>query len=172
MKTKESQTAKLKRLFFKEPFSIDQNGCWNWPRSCASSGYGQIVIRDETGKHKCTNAHRVSWEVHKGPIPYGLAVCHHCDNPPCCNPDHLYLATKKQNWDDMRERKRNPYGSRHGGARLNEEQVAVIKAKLASGKSQAHIGWEYGVAENTIGNIKRGKNWKHVAMATEAKADK
>lgn len=70
--------------------------CWIWQGSTNNIGYG--FIRD--GKNMRT-AHRVSYEEHIGPIPYGMCVCHTCDNPLCINPNHLWLGTRKQNSRDM-----------------------------------------------------------------------
>lgn len=70
--------------------------CWEYQGGKNNIGYG--MIRDEK---KMRTAHRVSYEEHKGPIPPRMCVCHTCDNPICCNPDHLWLGTLKQNTQDM-----------------------------------------------------------------------
>jgi hypothetical protein len=75
-----------------ERFVIRQSGCWDW--SGATNNHGYARIHD-------TYAHRISWEIHFGPIPSEYEVCHSCDNPPCTRPDHLFLATHKENMLDM-----------------------------------------------------------------------
>jgi hypothetical protein len=77
------------------------DGCWLWTASLGSTGYGQICVRDEKGQYRQTKAHRVSWILTNGPIPGGLQVLHKCDNPPCVNPDHLFLGTAIDNMRDM-----------------------------------------------------------------------
>src|SRR5688572_21396248 len=73
-------------------------GCWRWLATKNNKGYGMIGINAAIGKRL---AHRVSYELYVGPIPDGLCVLHHCDNPECTRPDHLFLGTKKDNMADM-----------------------------------------------------------------------
>ena len=75
--------------------------CWKWHGAYLSNGYGQLHFRG-----RCVKAHRVSYELHVGPIPTGLGVRHTCDNPFCVNPAHLLLGTQKQNTADMYDRGR------------------------------------------------------------------
>lgn len=70
--------------------------CWLWTGSKVSGRCGNCSAFS-SGEL----AHRVSWRLHKGPIPEGLYVCHKCDNGFCVNPDHMFLGTQKDNMDDM-----------------------------------------------------------------------
>ena len=72
--------------------------CWTWTRATNKAGYGKIGSGEGAGT---LATHRVSWELTNGPVPDGLFVLHRCDNPPCCNPAHLFLGTSRDNTLDM-----------------------------------------------------------------------
>ena len=98
------KTLKTLKEKFYERFAVDeQTGCWNWVRGKFTGGYGAISHNRKTIK-----AHRASYELHFGPIPKNLFVCHKCDNPSCVNPDHLFLGTASDNAKDMVSKGRNP----------------------------------------------------------------
>ena len=78
------------------------DGCWEW-KGTKCFGYGKITLK-RNGRHRPTFAHRVSYELYRGPIRDGLLVCHHCDNPGCVRPDHLFLGTKKDNAQDYQRK--------------------------------------------------------------------
>lgn len=84
--------------------------CWIWTAGRDKDGYGKI--RDINNRD--LRAHRVSWEIHNGPIPDGLCVLHHCDNPACVRPDHLKLGSHADNVADKVARHRSPFGARNG----------------------------------------------------------
>jgi hypothetical protein len=82
------------------------DGCWKWIGGTTSFGYGVVEI--SRNPRRRTQAHRVSWELHYGPIPDGMDVLHSCDNPPCTRPDHLFLGTALDNQQDAINKKRRP----------------------------------------------------------------
>lgn len=81
--------------------------CWLWNLSISAGGYGVFRI---PGTKKCSTAHRVSYLIHKGPIPEGLLICHKCDVRHCVNPDHLFAGSAKRNMQDMVNKGRNKGG--------------------------------------------------------------
>jgi hypothetical protein len=81
------------RLISPEP----NTGCWLWTGAHGGNGYGKF----KTNKTTTWWAHRLAWTLHKGPIPTGMMVCHHCDTPICVNPDHLFIGDAAANLRDM-----------------------------------------------------------------------
>lgn len=96
----------VERRFLKRIRKTNEpNGCWLWTGArCSPAPYGQMRVADGRRHH----AHRISYTIHKGPIPEGMLVRHACDNPPCVNPDHLDIGTFRDNSRDALERGRVP----------------------------------------------------------------
>lgn len=129
--------------------------CWVWTRATSSIGYGAL-----THGGFIMDAHRVAWELANGPIPKGLHVLHHCDNPPCVNPEHLYAGTRKDNARDAVERGQHLCGSRSPRAKLTERDVAEIRRRYdLGGVYQYELAEEFGVTQTTVSRITRRKGW-------------
>jgi hypothetical protein len=143
------------------------DGCWEWQGHRNRKGYGQIDVRTD-GHRRSLRAHRVAWTLTYGPIPKGMLVCHHCDNPPCCRPDHLFLGTKSTNAADMIRKARHWFvydpgrratGARAHKAKLTNEQVAEIRRLGAANWTQRAIAESLGTSQTTVWRILAGKSW-------------
>lgn len=138
-----------------------ETGCWNWTAGKFPDGYGQFVeIKRSRG------AHRVSYELHVGPIPRGMLVCHHCDNRACINPNHFFLGTNSENMADMTAKKRQARGTANGRAKLTESDVLSIRA--AVGVTQHQLAEQYGVGQILISRIRRRILWSHLPGPKDA----
>lgn len=131
------------------------SGCWLWVASLTADGYGQMSVGP---RHSCKvySAHRISYEIHIGPIPEDMFVCHKCDTPGCVNPHHFFLGDGADNTFDMVDKTRHARHEKHGAAKLTEDQVARI---LAMSGKQRDIARMFGVSQKAVFNIKHGKSW-------------
>lgn len=133
-------------------------GCHVWPGSRDRDGYG--TIRDGQVLRK---VHRLVWSSTHGPIPDGGVICHTCDNPPCGNPDHLFLGTNASNQWDRRSKGRQAAGSKNGRAKITEADVAEIRrAYAAGGITQQVLADRYGIKQWAVSKIVNGIAWHHV----------
>ncbi len=131
------------------------SGCWVWGGSTDHDGYGQFSHDLNDFK-----AHRVAWEIEYDVlIPAGLCVLHACDNPPCCNPAHLFLGTQGDNTADKVAKGRQLRGSSIGTTKLTENDVRDIRA---SDTNQYELARLYRVQQSQISRIKRRKRWTHL----------
>ncbi len=141
---------------FHQKYEVAPNGCWEWTASLSRYGYGQLRTGTvKEGGRTMTKAHRFSWELHNGPIPKGLAVCHKCDNRKCVNPEHLFLGTNADNTADMMAKGRGARGERHGNHKLTDDDVVRIRA-LAGSMLQREIAARFGVNQQTVSKILNG----------------
>lgn len=135
--------------------------CWLWAAGRDRKNYGVV---NAGGKHgKTMKAHRAAYIDAVGPIPAGLQVLHRCDNPPCCNPSHLWVGTNKDNIADMKNKGRDKgafsFGEKHMNSKLTAADVLAIRA---SPESERKIGRRYGVSGANINSIRQRKSWKHI----------
>ena len=134
----------------RQKYQVDPNtNCWLWQGALSgSSGYGSL-----RENHKAVYAHRVAWREFVGPIPFGLCVLHRCDNPPCINPDHLFLGTQADNMRDM-----NVKGKARGGPKSKLSIAAVQEIKTLYPQLRQHeIGDKFGISASYVCNITRGR---------------
>lgn len=133
--------------------------CWEWMGTRFHHGYGRMKYHGTVWY-----ANRFSWELHNGPIPEGKLVCHECDNPPCCNPIHLWVGTYKENADDRdRKGRQIPFrGEQHGGHRLTEDDVRLLRSMYESGIRGKELDSAFSIAQGYGWRIAMRKMWKHV----------
>jgi hypothetical protein len=174
------------RLTLEERFwrYVDKNGpipphrpelgpCWLWTGALNGDTKWRYGV---LGKTTCTDgavlAHRVSYELHVGKIPDGILVCHHCDNPPCCNPTHLFLGGYVENAKDMVEKGRHPFvgnldidrkGEANPYSKLTEDIVREIRRRKALGENRREVHKDFAeIKFSTFCSVWDSRSWKHV----------
>lgn len=142
------------------------SGCWQWTGAKSPLGYGAFGIGSRyDGTARIVRAHRMAWELTHGPITDGRFVCHHCDNPPCCNPSHLFLGTPADNAADMAVKGRSRglrTGTQNPKTKFSPETARAARVLIQSGVSQREVARRLGVSRGTVQNIINGKAWRHV----------
>lgn len=151
---------------FWEKVEIGEAGdCWEWTAYKTKKGYGRFQLSGSPER-----AHRVAWALTFGPVPDGLFVCHHCDNPGCVNPAHLFIGTNSDNqldsvckgrhkgWRGMRT---SMEGTNNGQAKLIESDVLEIRRlAIETSLNNCEISKRFPVGEQQIGRIINRKRWK------------
>lgn len=158
---------------------VDRRGpdeCWLW-KACRffEGGYGKLCLPGQ----RSVSAHKFSYELHYGKVPSGLQVLHSCDVKICCNPNHLFAGTQKENMEDMHLKGRGVYGDMHwtrsnpesvrrgeshGCAKLREYQVLQIRRRASQGELAPSIAKDFKVSQSTVYLILQGKIWKHITL--------
>lgn len=135
--------------------------CWEWTGHRKVNGYGQFTL---TKGHFFT-ASRVALALSGVVILAGQSACHTCDNPPCCNPAHLFAGTQAENALDSvsKGRANRARGAAHPSARLTDEAVRAIRATRSYYGVIADLSREFGVSTTAIRRIRTGYTWSSVA---------
>lgn len=186
--TRECITPEIEARFWSKidkqegPSRPDELGpCWVWKAGTSRAGYGQIHVTS-----RVCYTHRVAYVLTCGEIPDGMFVCHHCDNPRCVNPKHLFFGSHADNMADMTRKGRRGLtmhperiarGERHGSrthpekimrgennrnAKLTAAQVIEIRSLCASGESHRALSERFGIARRTINGIANNVSWRHL----------
>jgi hypothetical protein len=154
---------------------VRESGCWEWVGALTTKGYGHFTIGGR-GQNQTKLVHRTVYQLCIADTSEKLLVCHHCDNPACCRPDHLFLGTHAQNLQDATRKGRlhgsGVRGERHGQARFTEDQVRDIRKRASSGGPgiQAQLAREYHCERSYISKIVRRVWWAHVSDEPEGGA--
>lgn len=138
---------------------IKDNGCWEWQGGKDKDGYGQLTGHGER------RAHRVAWILAFGAIPTGKQILHRCDNPPCCNPLHLWCGTNTENMRDKISKGRGgmPSGENAPRVTLTANDVRTIRRMHSSSRvSQRVLAQMFGVGYKAISKIVLRQRWKGI----------
>jgi len=152
----------VEELFWTKVNKDTESGCWEWVKGITPKGYGQFHINSHPRK-----AHRVSWEIHNGPIPndsvypFTKCVLHKCDNRKCVNPDHLFLGTIKDNAHDAVSKGRNIHGEAQPTSKLTESDVRTIRM-LHPETPLSKLAEMFPVCKRTISLLISRETWRHV----------
>ena len=148
-----------KRFYAKVNVPVDPAACHNWTgaRIGPYGAFNRYAFGDQY-------AHRIAYILANGPIADNMCVCHRCDNPLCCNVDHLFLGTQQDNVSDKTTKGRQAKGSRNSGAKLTEESaLAIFSSKLLVRETAKLFGVSYGL----VVEIRAKKLWKHIHKETQ-----
>jgi hypothetical protein len=158
------------RFWSKVAERANSDGCWLWTGAQNKRGYG--IFR---AHRKNLYAHRVAFALTERPVTSAVLVCHRCDNPPCCNPAHLFAGTPADNTADMVAKgrqikgdrqvfrmhpERAPRGERNAHAKLTWENVREIRRLHAIGVQGRTMTRMFGVNDSTVSKVIRGTSWK------------
>lgn len=155
-------TQKDAARFWSKVAILESDECWEWQACKTKKGYGHFGIG-----RMLVRAHRVAWALVCGNGDFPIEhVLHRCDNPPCCNPRHLFLGSSADNTADMlrKGRGKSPprmIGEAHVEARLTEAQVVTMRFRRAAGETTLALAREFRVSHSLVSTICIGKTWKH-----------
>lgn len=134
------------------------SGCWEWYGYITKYGYGQTTYRS-----KSILANRLSWMLFNGELKKELDVCHHCDNPKCINPDHLFVGTASENIQDCFNKNRKSHkGVNHPGAKITDDDVKKILQLRRTGWTYRKLSDRFKISVGAVNCVINRRTWKHV----------
>lgn len=160
--------------------------CWEWQGFSSDKGYGLVIFRSQKMR-----VHRLVASQYIGELTPSVLVCHSCDNPPCCNPSHLFIGTAKDNyWDaiskgriseswiehvqtshshSMASRARQCENHKH--SKLTVEIVTALRREASRGVRRSELVEMFGISRTAISRVINGRTWKHIPMTPEVESD-
>lgn len=166
LRLKKHRSMSMRERFEKRVQRGEKDECWLWLGQINYAGYGIFSPAGISGgRGDRAMAHRVAWELENGPIPKGKVICHKCDNPPCCNFNHLFCGTQLDNVKDCisKGRNRGPCGEKSSTAKLTSKEVLVIREIFDCGlASTRELTRMFGMSYPNIRAIVTRKNWRHI----------
>lgn len=154
----------LEFLFWERVGKKNKNDCWLWKGSVDDKGYGRINVTFCSGKRFLILAHRLSYRLFRGKVR-GLFVCHHCDNPACVNPHHLFLGTHQDNMGDKVRKGRQIRGEDNVHAKLTGADVMRVRELAATRRyTDRQLAKMFGVSDVNIHDIIVGKTWRYLPV--------
>ena len=147
------------RFWRKVDRSSGPHGCWPWMASKNQEGYGRFYL-----KGSLISSHRVAFSLYllKSGIFPGSFICHTCDNPSCCNPEHLYEGDVHTNAYDRKTRGNQIRGSDYPASKLSAGKVRMIRLLLEKGNSGPVLARKFGVTRQAINDIRHRKTWHYL----------
>lgn len=141
---------------------VKTKDCWIYTGSRGTNGYGRIQTRLPNGKRLSVFAHRYAYELANRVLCGDKKVCHHCDNPSCVRPSHLFLGTQGENMKDASAKDRISFGEKHWNRKLTTEKVRRIKTLAKIGVSTSELGNKFGVSRQSVADIVYGRTWTRI----------
>lgn len=161
--------------------------CWEWQGKRTKEGYGQVKVKICERQYELFIVHRLVYVLTYGELPVDQMACHSCDNPPCCNPAHLFSGTGQDNQQDVLTKGRKvvviaaperratglrngkhtkpeatPRGEQSGNAKLTDDAVRAILLDTTS--TNRELAERFGVTRTRIAQIRRGVGWSHLRL--------
>ena len=154
----------LQQRFDEKYMPAPNTGCWLW-LGYLTCGYGRFKVH-EPGGMVARPAHRISYQLHVGPIPAGMDILHACNEPSCVNPAHLRPGTDIENTADKMKagRQARIIGTAHSRSKLTDSLVMTLRARHGAGETGSALAREVGVSSSVMSRVLRGLNWRHVPL--------
>ena len=144
---------------------VDKRGrdeCWEWTGTRDHHGYGQMFIGTIHKTRRAHKTHRLSYLIVHGEIPEGHLIRHKCDNPPCCNPNHLEIGLPVHNVRDAVERQQMNQGTKNGNSKFSNDQITMMRKLKREGYGNVDIAKFFNTTSGTVCGITKGHTWRNV----------